>query len=109
MNHVPELISSSDSESSNTSDEDGEEKQSPHEFPCHNVGYRCDNDIEQAFMAEESSSNDFDSEARSGFPWQAVVDSGASTFIMKHPPDHFTAYKGRKSQIEIAKQDLYVK
>ena len=47
-------------------------------------------------------------EQHSGYPCQAVVDSGASTFIMKHPPEHFKEYRGRKNQNEIAKQGAHL-
>ena len=69
-------------------------------------------------MAQDGSDSD-DNEGReeqkgsgrlrlSGYPLQAVVDSGASTFIMKHPADHYSEYESRKGHIEIAKQGAHL-
>ena len=67
----------------------------------------------RAFMADgdDSASSSDESpgeEERFDYPHHAVVDSGASTFITRHPSDHFKVFKSRKSQIEIAKQGSHL-
>ena len=60
---------------------------------------RCRRRQDWAMMAEDDDADDDEDEEdeEKGFeyPFQAVIDSGASTHIMQAPSDHYAEYDGK--------------